>query len=306
LLVPYLLAYFLPHPEYLSHPLVHIPILYVLTICVMSITSGHWIYNLTRDRFLFARQIEDQRGQLALHNQKLSADVKSKSSQVKRLSERIETVRIDVKSDLARMLHDDLGQLIVGARMELGNIEKMLSGDRPPETDELEYLYAIVESLARSTKRIVGDLRDDRLDRGVAEGIEALIAPIRLRSALSVEATVELSRPLFPGVRELIYRTVQEGMTNLLKHAQADQVSIHVYEEPRGSGVQLLVTVVDDGCGFDADKKTDGWGLVGLRERAESMGGGLRLQSTSEGTRLEVRVPVHTPPGESGRPSPIS
>jgi signal transduction histidine kinase len=291
LVIPFVLAYFLPHPEYLQHPLLHVPALYVSSIIVAAVISGHWIYGLTRDRFLLAREIEDQRRLLAQHNAHLSQEVRQKSSQVQRLSARIETLHLDVRSDLARTLHDDLGQLIVGARMELSNIERLLSGDKPPEGDELSFLYEIVESLARSTKRIVGDLREEAAGelRDVAHSIESLVAPIRERSQMRVTTSVELDRALCPETREAIYRTVQEAMTNILKHAKATHAQVHV---GASDDAEVMVVVSDDGVGFDTAATAEGWGLVGLRERAESLGGKLAIRSGARGSRIELRLPV--------------
>lgn len=290
LVLPFALAYFVPHPEYLLHPLVHIPAVYVVSVTVVSLVAGHWIYGLTRDRFLFAIQIEEQRELLAQHNAQLKEEVVTKSSAVERLAARIETVRFDERTDLARSLHDDLGQLIVGARMELGNIERVLSGERAPEGDDLSFLYEIVESLARSTKRLVGDLRDEGPEHApnVAESIEALVAPIRERAKMDVTTRVDLAEALPAATRETIYRTVQEAMTNILKHAKAKHARIVVRSESSVIGI----TISDDGVGFDASDRPAGWGLIGVRERVESLGGELSIESSSAGTHIEARLPI--------------
>lgn len=295
LVLPFLGAYFLPHPEYLNHPLVHIPMIYVAAILVAAVVSGHWIYGLTRDRFVFARQIEAQRELLAHHNLHLSREVEEKSSQVRQLADRIETVRVDVRSDLARTLHDDLGQLVVGARMELGNLEKMLASRVPQEAEELRFLNEIVESLAHSTRRIVRELREEptNVSPDVSTRIEALMAPIRERSGVQVTTEVALDSvpdaALCPKTRETIYRAVQEGMTNVLKHAHATRADVIVRD---GGADGVWVEVRDDGVGFDGADTSDGFGLRGLRERADALGGQLDVRSGPDGSRLRLTLPV--------------
>lgn len=295
LVVPFLLAYFLPHPEYLDHPLVHIPMIYVAAILLAAVVSGHWIYGLTRDRFVFAREIDAQREALAEHNLTLSREVAEKTAQVRKLVEHLEAVRADVRTDLARALHDDLGQLVVGAKMELGHLEKMLASRVPHEAEELRFLGEIVASLAESTRRIIYDLRaeDDDPRLSVRERVEALVRPIRERSGLEVTTDVALEpaleAALSPKTREALYRAVQEGMTNLLKHARATRAEIRV-----GSvdGAQVRVEVRDDGGGFEPTGGGAGFGLRGLRERAEALGGTLEVTSGAEGTLLVMTVPV--------------
>lgn len=291
LLVPYVLAYFLPHPEYFEHRLLHIPAIYLLAITVVSVLLGNWIYGLTRDRFLFARQIEEQRALLADHNVELTEAVTTKTQVVDDLSARLETVRVDERSELARTLHDDLGQLIVGARMELGNVERVRSHEDSRSETDLSFLLEIIESLATSTKRIVGELRDEEPNRAanVAESIEALAATLRGRTDLEITTAVRLDATLSMATGEAIYRTVQESLTNVLKHADAKRVRVAV-EASESEGV--VVVVSDDGVGFDVDLWDSGWGLVGIRERAESLGGELRIESDHTGTRLEMHVPI--------------
>ncbi|MDH5493854.1 MAG: histidine kinase, partial [Myxococcales bacterium] len=291
LLIPFVLAYFLPHQEYLDHPFLHIPAIYLVAITVVSVLLGDWIYGLTRDRFLFALRIDEQRELLARHNASLAEEVEIKASAVERLSGELETVRIDERSDLARALHDDLGQLIAGARMELGNIERALSGEADAGDKDLSFLYEIIESLAHSTRHIVGALRAEGPGHaeGLEESIESLVSPLRERAALEITTAVFLDEVPPPATREAIYRTVQEAMTNILKHANASRADIQVHA--RGAN-EVVVVVSDDGGGFDTNGELGGWGLRGIRERLGSLEGTLEIRSDETGTRLEARMPI--------------
>ncbi|MGZ4150591.1 MAG: sensor histidine kinase, partial [Actinomycetota bacterium] len=101
-----------------------------------------------------------------------------------------------------------------------------------------------------------------------------------------------------PDLESTIYRLVQEALTNVAKHADANTVEIDV----RGEDGAVEVTVADDGTGFDPADPTSGFGLVGMRERVELAAGVLELDSRAgEGTRLHARFPVAAAGGGSGR-----
>jgi signal transduction histidine kinase len=312
IVAPFAAGYFGPHPEYLTHRLIHIPVLYLTAIVVVSVVAGHGIYQLLRDRFLQARTIEEQSQALAADNAVLEDEVQEKLEEVEHLSARIESVHFEARTDLARALHDDLGQLIVGARLQLGNLEHLLSAEASEKADELQLLYGIVDALSASTKRIVGDLRDPSSADDVVDleaKIETLIAPIRRSAALEVATSVDVDLELLPQVREAIFRTVQEAMTNVLKHAHARRAEIEVAASRR----MVHIQVRDDGRGFE--HATDavrlagpGFGLVGMRERAESLGGRLELRREDAMTCVEVVIPLgpnSETPGPSSLPSTV-
>ncbi len=300
----FMVGYFGPNPHYLSHPFIHIPMMYVTSITVVCMVLGHWIHNLLRDRFLFAARIEDQKEQLAQHNAALTEEVVEKAGDVEVLSERIKRVRTDERSDLARALHDDLGQLIVGARMELGNLEMLLEKDQPGKRGELRYLQEIVDSLSHSTRRIVGGLREELQGPPLEESIETLLAPLRKRAPIEIASHVNVSETPSPRVREVVCRTVQEGLTNVLKHAGASTVAVEVVSE---GADRVRVAGKDDGQGFDVDSVRTGWGLLGIRERAEAVGGIVDVQSGEGGTEVTVSLPLFPilgPSPSSPPPSP--
>lgn len=290
LIFPFLTGYFAPHPEYLDNPYVHIPAVYIFCSFFIAIAIGHRIYNLTRDRFLFALRIEAQRETLAQHNEALTEEVVAKSGAVAELSAQIETVRVDERSDLARTLHDDIGQLIVGARMELGNLELVL-GEGDKKSGELAFLYEIIESLSTSTRRIVGGLREAD-STSLRESVDAILAPIRKRAGVDIQTRVSEDLDVSLPIREAICRTVQEGVTNVLKHADASVVKINVAAE----GDQVVAVVSDDGHGFSearlASRESHGFGLLGVRERAEALGGQVEVESGASGTMLRVLLPL--------------
>jgi signal transduction histidine kinase len=191
----------------------------------------------------------------------------------------------------ARELHDETLQ-------GLGALSVLLSSGlgRDLETPVHQALSFIEEQIA-SLRALISDLRPAVLDElGIQPALEALVE----RGATPPEAAVDLevdlaygrdeaTTRLIPDIENAIYRLVQEALTNVIKHSGARRVSIAVRE----SDGSVRVEVTDNGSGFDITGATGGFGLVGMRERAELVGGKLAIASQrGEGTTVSVVLPA--------------
>jgi signal transduction histidine kinase len=165
--------------------------------------------------------------------------------------------------------------------------------------DDAERLGNVVEqALERIDATIAGlqnlitDLRPAALDElGVEPAIEGLAERVRATSGVAVTLDIELaeSSRLEPAVESTIYRLVQEGLTNAVKHARPERVEVALREDES----RVAVTIRDDGAGFRPDASSRGFGLVGMRERVELVGGTLQLESTpGGGTTVRASVPA--------------
>lgn len=194
----------------------------------------------------------------------------------------------------ARELHDETLQA-------LGNLRLMLSGARRSADPA-----ALSEAVARSLEQLEGDiaalrgliteLRPAALDQlGLEPALLALVDRVRA-TGLELDANIELAyeegradRRLSSELETGVYRVVQESLTNAVKHGQARRASVEVVE----SEEQVRVVVRDDGVGFDPDRSTAGFGLIGMRERAELLRGDLAVESApAGGTAVTVTLPV--------------
>ena len=150
----------------------------------------------------------------------------------------------------------------------------------------------LVVSTLQDVRRLAVELRPAALDDfGLVPAIERLRDLIGEQGDLSVDVRSELGDQRLPAEAEtVLYRITQEAMTNVLKHADAHLVRVHLSRS--GSGVTLVVQ--DDGKGFDPDDVRDGSvGLVGMRERIALLGGRLTIESTEgAGTMLTAEVPI--------------
>jgi signal transduction histidine kinase len=143
---------------------------------------------------------------------------------------------------------------------------------------------------------LITELRPAALDQlGLEPALLALVDRLRA-SGLDIDASIELAseagnapRRLTPELETAVYRLVQESLTNAVKHGAAGRAVVEVDD----SGQQLRVIVRDDGTGFDPQTPTGGFGLVGMRERAELLGGDLQIESSpGAGTTVTATLPV--------------
>ena len=192
----------------------------------------------------------------------------------------------------ARELHDEtlqeLGALKLTLESAVRSGHEQLAEATAAAVDQLQFT---IEGL----QNLIAELRPSALDElGVEPAIEALVARTRAISGLDIAAQVEIPAPggpssrLDPELENTVYRLVQEALTNAVKHAGAE----HAWVEITGDDTELAVAVRDDGSGFETDSPSAGFGLIGMRERVELVGGRLAIESTPGGTRVSATLPL--------------
>jgi signal transduction histidine kinase len=200
------------------------------------------------------------------------------------------------RSRWARELHDETLQELSAVKIALSSAKRASTPEAIHEGVAAAIEYS--EHAIRGLREIISDLRPAALDAlGVQAAVENLVERVCERAGLVVELSVDLAyesgrattRPA-PTLEAAIYRIAQEALTNIVKHAGATRVVISLIE----SGDVLSLHVEDDGSGFeDVGELGAGFGLIGIRERVELLGGTLSIASTAQsGTRIDVTVPV--------------
>jgi len=230
-----------------------------------------------------------------------SAVVTARSLTLEQLRAR-EAATEDERRRWTRELHDETLQ-------GLGALRLALSAARRLEDPE-RWKAAIVDAIAEldteiaSLRGIISDVRPASLDElGTQAALEALADRTRTRGVevqldvdLDYEAGRATARP-DPELETAVYRVVQEAVNNAVKHAGAEDVAVTVRE---ADGV-VTVRVRDEGHGFDPAADSRGYGLVGMRERVESLGGALAIESApGAGTTVTVRLPARRPDEDPG------
>jgi signal transduction histidine kinase len=210
----------------------------------------------------------------------------------------------------ARELHDESLQSLAGLRV-------LLSAARRSTPEESDKLLAQgieqVDSAIAEMRRLIADLRPTTLDElGLGAALEALSERLASGSVIEVDLSIDLDfhsgrtdRRLVSEIEDAAFRLVQEGLNNAARHGGVERARVEVSENEDS----LRVRIVDTGSGFDPHARSEGFGLIGMRERVTLAGGTLDLQSApGEGTTITAVLPVirrdETSPRRSGAEPP--
>jgi signal transduction histidine kinase len=195
------------------------------------------------------------------------------------------------RNRLAREVHDTLGHRLTVAAVQLEGAQKLIARDP-------EKAARMVETVRREVAEGLAELRGTvamlraPLDGGLSIAAAVTRLAARFQEATGVAVTLDLPPalpPVSPDQRQALYRAVQEALTNVQRHAHAQHVAVRFQVD----AAMLRVTVEDDGAGLPADAAGRGYGLRGLRERAEALGG--RFAATplpGGGTQVCFEVPL--------------
>jgi signal transduction histidine kinase len=191
---------------------------------------------------------------------------------------------------LARELHDETGQALTSILLGLRAVDEAGRGEGV--TNAVAELRELVVATLQDVRRLAVQLRPKALDDfGLVPALERLVQTFSESSGIEVDLEAQLSETRLPSeVETTLYRIVQEALTNVVKHAEANKVSILLV---RRDGAVTAV-IEDNGRGFEPDAvKTDSLGLDGMRERAELHDGRLTIEtSPGSGTTLAVEIPL--------------
>ncbi len=229
---------------------------------------------------------EEERLLVAFAASAATAVSTARTVETKRLRDSLAAAEAE-RARWARELHDETLQGLGGLRMLLSTARRREDPEamRAAVDQGVDQIDVEIESL----RTLIRELRPAALDElGPAPAIEELAARIAARHGIEVTASVALDGRRAPEVEVALYRITQEALTNAVKHAAASRVTIDVSE----SGGAIHVTVVDDGGGFDPAEPSAGFGLAGMRERVELLGGELEIRSSPGGTRVAAALPL--------------
>lgn len=217
--------------------------------------------------------------------------LKESEARLRELSQRLLGASEAERRSLSRDLHDDLGQILTALCIDLDSAARHASG--PKQTEALERARVEASALLERLHELAARLRPPLLDDlGLEEAVKSCLAELERRTGIEVRAVLALGGlELAPEASENLYRILQEALTNATRHARARQLEVELVV--RAGRASLVVK--DDGVGFDAEAaaKGPGLGLVGIRERAELLGGTCRVESSrGKGTTISIDVPA--------------
>jgi PAS domain S-box-containing protein len=230
-------------------------------------------------------------------------ELRASNERQRALAARMDAIREEERRLIAREIHEQIGQPLAALKLDMS----WLRGQLPPGTAEavvarVRGMEALLDQAVESAQRVSTTLRPAILDElGLEAAIRWQAREFARRSSVTFDVDVPADgAPLAPAVALALFRILQEALTNVVRHAQADNVHIGLVTD----GEAAVLTVADDGRGVTAEEldRATSLGIVGIREHAVAVGGEVTITGSPErGTTLTVRVPIRI--GEPAQPT---
>lgn len=235
---------------------------------------------------------------VVLENAHLYGEIKSSHSELQRLMTRLASSQEEERRRISRDLHDGVIQNLSGMIFSLSFLEKALGQSDQGAIDEIAQLVQIVEGTIADIRQVIYDLRPTILDTlGLVPTLEKHLERFGANNSIEISYNPQLSSRLPETVETGLFRLAQEALNNIKKHAEAKKVTLDLKRIKK----QAIMTIKDNGRGFDPLKANDrasqdsGFGLSGMRERVQSLGGNVEITSKpGSGTEVTVTVPMAT------------
>ena len=219
-------------------------------------------------------------------------DLRQHQELLRELSAHHETVREEERAHIAREIHDEMGQALTALKMDMSVIGLESARSAPKTAKEIQGLKGRVDDIIQLVRDVAAALRPSALDLGILSGIEWLVDEFQKRSGIRCEVKVEDGEIRLKEDRSIVlFRILQESLTNISRHANATSVEIRL----RSNATHVRLDVKDNGRGFDVEttRKKKTFGLLGIRERVIMLHGTLSISSVpGEGTQVSVSIPL--------------
>jgi signal transduction histidine kinase len=248
-------------------------------------------------RFLRAFQVETERKIADLQQERLE---ESQQREIMRgeLFRRVVAAQEAERQRIARDLHDETGQSLTAIGMGLRGLSGKLSGRNKDALNTLHKLETLTADSLKELQHLMTDLRPSHLDDlGLSAALRWYATKVQEHSPLHIRVDIHGEEcDLDDAMKITVFRIIQESLNNVIKHAQATHVNIHLHYEAKN----VRINVFDNGIGFDHDQIQErrtsrpSLGLAGMEERAALLGGSVTVQSRpGYGTEVEALIPYH-------------
>ena len=225
--------------------------------------------------------------------QRLLAEQAQRDVLMRELTARLRTLREEECTRISRQVHDELGQLLTGLKMDVRWMTRRLAAGAAPAdlAPKLAEAEALIDQTVATVQRIAVELRPSALDTlGLPAAIRDEARRFEARTGIAAALQADLSSLPDAAVATALFRILQELLTNIARHAQASALSITLADD----GDAWILQVRDDGVGIPVEtaRRATSLGLLGMTERAEALGGAFRIERCPQGgTLATVRVP---------------
>ena len=211
---------------------------------------------------------------------------------LRELSAHHDSVREEERARIAREIHDEMGQALTALKMDMSVLGLESAKKTPRVAEQIGELKGRVDDIIQLVRDVATTLRPAALDLGILPGIEWLVDEFQKRNGIRCHVKVEDGEIDLAEDRGIVlFRILQESLTNIARHANARKVEISL----RRDATHIRLDVKDDGRGFDTEaaRKKKTYGLLGIRERVIMLDGQLSISSVpGEGTQVSVSIPL--------------
>ncbi|MFB4212192.1 sensor histidine kinase [Shouchella sp. JSM 1781072] len=263
----------------------------------LHVSLKHIVSGNTKESKQQLGQVSNDFKQTKVLIQELETRVRNQAERSQRVLEQWTENETKLKNELvfkerhriARELHDSVSQQLYAASMLLSAAVNQKNVEASELQKRCESIEKVVNDAQNDMRALLLQLRPIQLENQTfKEGVEQLVADLAEKHQIDFSVRIS-SLSLKPGVEDQLFRITQEAIANALRHAEANEISVF-YERFDDFG---LLKITDDGKGFNQSTSPYGYGLHSMEERAEEIGGTLKMISVEgQGTSIEVRVPV--------------
>ncbi|MGL5938984.1 MAG: sensor histidine kinase [Waterburya sp.] len=194
------------------------------------------------------------------------------------------------RNRIAREIHDSVGHYLTAQSIQLENTAVFLARDQIKAASHLAKARQLGKDALANIRASIATLRTNPLqERSLLTTIEELILDFESNTNIAIASEIDLISKLPTEVNTALYRIVQEALTNISKHSQATKVNLSLKE----TGLKILLSIEDNGCGFNQIDNTTGFGLQGMKERTAALQGKIAIISKyGQGCRINVEIPL--------------
>lgn len=230
---------------------------------------------------------------------KAEEQIEKSQKELKKLTAHLQTVREEERTLVAHELHDDIGQALSALKMDIYMLEKKLPKDQKDISGRIKDINDLLDKTIQTTRKIYSELRPALLEHfSIKEVIEDHLNTFKELTGISGESEIDQEvTELDEKYSIALFRIVQEALNNIKWHSQAKTVKIRLKKKKN----QIEMIIKDNGVGIKEDDltKPNAFGTMGMKERAEFLGGSIEFNGLPEkGTTVTVKIPIN--PESSG------
>jgi signal transduction histidine kinase len=265
-------------------------------LAVASLHAGADDFVLKTRMFRVASALQHSLAAARARREARSAEAALVASERKlhELTQHLERAKEDERRAIAQEIHDDIGGALTALKFEVVRLARELAAE-PGHGARMQTIQQLLESAVVATHRIQHALRPAVLDAGLVPALEWLVRGFGERSGLPIDFRANREDfDIAPDRAAALYRVAQEALTNVRKHARAQQVHVQLF----AMDDEISLEISDDGAGFDLESLdvTPGFGVRGLMERARGLDGWAEVSSApGRGTTVMFSIPPHAP-----------